>query len=410
MQPDAAITVVNGEASGSPAARRRAIGLCALVAFLDGFDTQALGPAADTIAAELAIPLAHFGLAFSAVQVGFLLGAGIFSPLGDRFGRKPLLIIATVLFAVSSLGTMQAGSLNALIAFRFLAGIGLGGAGPNFISLASDHVSSAQRARVVTMLWAAVPLGGMVASYVGGWMIPLFGWRSLFLVGGLVPLAVGALLILGLPSARGQAAMPSPGGRTSVSELFASARFKQTLWLWSASFLLWTGLIVIAFWTPALLQRTGWTVSAAATVLAFNNAGGVLGTLIVGWMLHRWRADRALLISLMASAVLVTAMGSAVADRGWMTLASFGAGFCTSAAAGTLLAVSAAAYPQSARTTGVGWALGVGRIGAILGPAGTGFLIASGWQTLTLYICFAVVFLLSGLCAFALSRRLPTPS
>ena len=391
--------------------RWRVLGLCAAVAFLDGFDTQALGPAAETIATELAIPIGRLGLAFSAVQVGFLLGAAIFSPLGDRLGRKPVLACATVLFAASSLGTMQAQSLDALIAFRFVAGLGLGGAGPNFISLASEHVPPQQRARTVTMLWAAVPLGGMVASYAGGLLIPLMGWRSLFLIGGVTPLALTLLLIIALPASPSAAPRQGERSGSAIAALFTAERLGATLWLWLASFTLWTGLIVVAFWTPALLQRAGWPVSSAASVLALNNAGGVVGTLVIGWIMVRLGAMRVLLGTLLTGGILVALMGLALDHGAATALAALGAGFCTSAAGGAVLAVSAGLYPPQARTTGVGWALGVGRTGAIIGPLATGWLIAAGWPSAILYLGFGLLFLASGFCVLVLSlHRSGSPS
>ena len=231
----------------------RAVSLCALVAFLDGFDTQAIGPAGRAIAASLDMPMAALGPVFSASQIGFLLGALGFSSLGDRFGRKRMLVVTTAVFALCSLGTALAPTYEILFAFRLLAGLGLGGASPNFISLASEYAPPAQRARVVTTLWAAVPLGGMVASFASAYTLSHWGWRAIFHIGCIAPLLLVPILLRWLPESRETRPIAEKRPAPAV-ELFSAGRAVATTWLWLASFMSWTMSVVTAFWTPPLLQ------------------------------------------------------------------------------------------------------------------------------------------------------------
>ena len=411
---------VAAEASKLTAPQWRVVLLCALVAFLDGFDTQAIGPAAKAIAASLHFPMGAFGLVFSASQVGFLLGAMLFSTLGDRFGRKRLLVAATGIFAICSLGTAISDSFGVLIAFRVLAGIGLGGATPNFVSLASEYAPRPLRPRVVMMLWAAVPSGGMIAAFASAAMLPTLGWRSVFFVGCALPLLLALALARLLPESHeiDEVTDPSeerPSRPTPIAELFSQGRAVSTAWLWLASFMTWTALIVMAFWTPALVQKAGGSPSLAASILALNNFGGVAGTLLIGATLTRVRPERALMASLALGGLCVAAMGLALSAPGWLALASALAGFFASASGGALLAVSAGAYPRDARATGVGWALGVGRVGAVIGPTAAGLLVAHNWPADHLYLAFATPFLIGAGCVVLMAhasrgRPLPIPN
>lgn len=382
----------------------RVVGLCAVVAFLDGFDTQSLAPAAKAIAGELGVQMSAFGPIFSASQIGFLVGALTFGSLGDRFGRKRLLSLAALLFGLATAATVLADSYGALFAARVVAGLGLGGATPNFVALAGEFSPARLRARVVTCLWAAVPFGGMAGAFVASLVLPAFGWRPLFLLGGGAPLVAAVVLMAALP----ESVEADPHTKASISgrlaSLFGGGRAVGTAWLWAASFLAWTVLVVTAFWAPPLLQRAGWSTPAAAGVLALNNAGGVVGTLLVGATLTRIRPPTALIGALVGTAIFLAGLGLA-AGMGWLaSAAALLAGFCASAAGGALLAVSAAAYPPEARSTGVGWALGVGRIGAVIGPSAAGLLVAGAWSISEIYLAIAAPALLAAVAVFLLSR------
>lgn len=399
--------------------QRRVVSLCALVALLDGFDTQAIGPAAKAMAGDLHVPMAAFGPVFSASQVGFLLGALVFGALGDRLGRKRLLIAATTVFALCSLGTAFSPSLPALIAFRFIAGLGLGGASPNFVSLASEYSPPARRAGIVTMLWAAVPLGGMTAAFASAWLLQAAGWRAVFQIGFAAPLLLALALARLLPESHelgiaADSGVGTGGARASstaqIRELFSQGRALATGWLWLASFMTWTALIVMAFWTPPLLQRAGLTAAHAAELLALNNAGGVVGTLVLGAILTRVRPHFALAGALALAAALLALVGVSLGDPAVLAAALTGAGFFASAAAGALLAVSAETYPADARATGVGWALGFGRVGAVVGPMAAGLLVARGWPAGEIYFAIAAPFALAAVLIVLLAgatRRQP---
>ena len=367
----------------------RAIILCAIVAFLDGFDTQALGPAAKPIATALGFPVGDLGPVFSASQIGFLVGALTFGALGDRLGRKRVLIGAVALFGLCSLATAFASNFETLFAARLLAGLGLGGATPNFVSLASEYAPPEKRARIVTMMWAAVPLGGMTAALATAALLPGFGWKMTFYIGFVAPMLLIGIMLPWLPESR-EAKAVSQDNLGLGTALFGENRWLATIWLWLASLTGWMTLIVVVFWTPALLAQSGLSASAAASILAFHNVGGILGTLTIGALIGRLTPQQALTIALVASGLSVIAMGQSIGVFPLLAGATVFAGFFGSAAGAALIAVSSRIYPESARASGVGFALGAGRLGTIVGPMLVGLLIASAWPVSRIYLAIAL--------------------
>jgi len=396
------LSTVDG--AGDLTGQGRVFLLCALVAFLDGFDTQSIGPAAPAIVAALGLKLSAFGSVFSISQAGFLAGSLLFGTLGDKLGRRKMLGLCTALFGLASLGTAMAGSLPALLAARLLAGLGLGGATPNFVGMVSEFSPPELRARRVTILWAAVPLGGMAGAFASSASLPTLGWQAMFYLGCAAPLLLVPVLLTILPETAEAAHHDEP---VAIARLFKEGRLWRTVWLWLASFMTWTLLVVTAFWTPALLKQAGFSASAAAAVLAFSNAGGVVGTLVIGAVLGRRRPFGALLIAFPAAALMILAIAVELSGGAFPLVAATAAmaGFFSSAAGGGILAVSASVYPGVMRATGVGWALGFGRIGSIVGPMAVGALVAAALPPSAIYAAIALPALAAACFVALLAKR-----
>ena len=286
----------------------RIVVLCALVALLDGLDLQSIGLAAPGIAADLHIPPASLGAVFSAALAGLALGAFGLGLLADRVGRKAVLIGATVCFGVFTICTALAPDFGVLLGFRFFAGLGLGGAMPSFISLTSEYAPRRLRATMVALLWAGFPLGGFVGGLLASWMIPAFGWHSVFWVGGVLPLVVSVALVFALPESVGfLVASAAPAAQVSsllrkvfpdasvpaetrfvlneerasgvpVAQLFAMGRALGTSLLWVSFFIAFMMLVTNSAWAPTLLKRDGLSISQAAIAMAAFNLGSVVAT------------------------------------------------------------------------------------------------------------------------------------
>src|SRR5262245_48217689 len=182
----------NRQADMSPQ-QVRTIALCAIVVILDGFDTQCMGFLVPVISENLHIPLPSFGPVLSAALVGLMIAAMASGPIADRWGRRWVVIVSVFVFAIFALLTARASSLEQLILFRFLTGLGLGGAMPNAVALTSEYTPKRLQPVVVGAIFVGMPAGAVIASQAAAIMIPLWGWRSVFVLGGALPLAFTAV-------------------------------------------------------------------------------------------------------------------------------------------------------------------------------------------------------------------------
>ena len=393
--------------------------VCGLVNLLDGMDSQSIGIAAPLIANALGLKMASLGPVFSAALFGAAVGALGFGPVADRVGRRMMLALSVVIFGVFTLMTAQAQDYNTLLAYRFLAGIGLGGATPCFITLTSEYTPRHLRATFVGMLWACYPLGGMIGGFANAWILNHFGWHMMFWIGGTVPLFVALIVLLVVPeSARFLMARDAPIERVarivsrmfpdvaqpgvrytateehiagiSVLHLFTEGRATSTALIWVAQFVGFGALAVAVLWAPAVLNMAGISHSDASIVVGFMGLGGVIGNSISGKVLDR--------VGILAGAVPALLIGAAcLAAFGYfagnMALASATAALVNGLiglGVTSTIVICSAIYPTAIRSTGVGWAMGLGRTGQIFAPLITGMTLAWGWSPVQMMALMAL--------------------
>jgi len=416
------------------------IALCATVAFLDGFDTQAIAYAAPGIAGHLRLPMTQFGPVFSVGLAGAFLGALTFGPLADRYGRKWLLIVATFIFGVGTLLTARADTLQGLVFSRVIAGFGLGGATPNFIALAAEYAPAGLRATLVTLLYSAFPLGGMIGGFTSSYVIPKFGWPALFYVGAVLPVAVAILLAALLPESlrflllRGSkpdearriverlapgAAGPgssilaevesSPGKGFRLRRLFTEGRAVPTLLLWVPFFASFMILSSVVLWTPSLLNAARVPIATSAVVVAFYNFGSVIGNATFGWLMSRMGGYKGLAAALAVGGISLGSLGYVTFSLSLMALSTILGGFFIGGASAGLLALAAMMYPTAIRSTGVGSAMSMGRAGQILGPLAGGAMLASHWEMSSAFIAAGIPCLIGAVAVGALGLRRGAP-
>jgi AAHS family 4-hydroxybenzoate transporter-like MFS transporter len=405
----------------------RIIVLCALVAVLDGLDLQSIGLAASGIMADLHFPPSALGAVFSAALAGLALGAFGFGFLADKVGRKAVLVAATACFGIFTIATAVAPNYGVLLAFRFLAGLGLGGAMPSFISVTSEYSPRRLRAVLVAVLWAGFPFGGFVGGLLASWIIPAFGWQSVFWLGGILPLLVCGILVAALPESIGflvvnaapagnvsallQRAFPTAGVPTEavfvlneenvhgvpMAQLFARGRAVGTVLLWISFFIAFMMLVTNSAWAPTLLKREGIDIAHASIAMAMYNLGSVVATLFVGWLIVRVGASVVLPVAMVGSALSMALIGYAAPSIGLVTLLEGLFGIFMGGGSSGLIALAAIYYPTAIRSTGVGWAMGMGRIGSFTGPLTVAALIASALSTSTLFVAIGVPALIAAL-------------
>jgi MFS transporter, AAHS family, 4-hydroxybenzoate transporter len=410
---------------------------CAAVLFLDGFDTQAIGYVAPALAREWGLTKAALGPVFSAGLFGLMIGALLFGPLADRIGRRKIIIFSTVAFGLGSLATAFIPDVNWLLAIRFLTGLGLGGAMPNAIALTSEFNPRRRRATMVMIMFCGFSVGAALGGLLAAALIPDFGWRSVFIVGGVAPLLLAPILALRLPESvrflvlTGHAqqrvaallkrinpkAAFAPATRFVVHEpeltgmpvlhLFRSGRTPVTLLLWVVFFMSLLDLYFLAYWLPTVLNDLGASVSGAALIGSMLQVGGVVATFVLGSIIDRF-SFRALTLVYFIAVFAVGAIGQFGHSAILVTIAVFAAGFCIIGGQIAANALAAAFYPTAIRATGVGWALGIGRVGSIVGPLVGGGLLSMKWSAAEVFMTAAVAALCAALAAFCLSRLVPT--
>ena len=365
--------------------------LCGLIQALDGYDLSAIGLAVPSLTKAWSLPPSAFTQAFALSSVGIMVGAMLAGPIADRFGRKPVLLLSVALFGLFSLFSAWATSLPMLVALRFITGIGIGGAMPTTVALTSDYTPDRWRTSVVMFMFTGNTIGAFFAGQIAAQILPTWGWPGIFYVGGVVPLVLLVGLIFALPeSPQFQGgARPAAAQANPVSGLFADGLAVSTLLLWAIFLINLLNMYLIGYWLPTVLNLEGFTSADAAFAASIYSLGGMLITLALGPSIARLGAERVLASSLLMGAICIYAVATVRLPHAWMMVVLFGAGGGFIGSQLGLNGLAASLYPAHLRSTGVGWALGVGRLGGIAGPIVGGALLGLGLAptTVMLFAC-----------------------
>lgn len=410
--------------------------LCFLVAIFDGFDTQAIAYTGPAIIETLKLSTGGLAPILTAGIVGMALGAMALGLFGDRFGRRPTVMGAVALFALATLATAFATSAEQILVLRFLAGLGMGGATPVLLALASEYGPARLRGAIVTGILLGLPAGAMLGGLLAAQVMPLIGWQGIFLAGGLLPLVLLVGLYFALPESlqflatrSSQAAkvrrilarissrplaeevrfsVPEAAIRTSVRALFGPGLARNTLAVWLTYLFNWVAWFMFLSWLPTVLKTAGLPVEQAPLGTVTVNAVFILCAIPLSILLPRLNT-RNVLLGLFALGVLVS-LGLSLSGDNWalvfLLVGAAGLGIGGQQIALNYLVVSA--YPTSLRATATGWAIGLGRVGAIIGSALGGTFLEWGGVA-GFYLALAVPLLLA-LIAVALIRGSETPS
>lgn len=383
-----------------------AVTLCILVSLIDGFDTQALAFVAPSILREWGLSPLLLGLGFSGTLLGAAVGSSVCGYLADKFGRRWLIILPTLLFALFTLACSVANSFNELLLFRFLAGVGLGGVIPNMIALASEYAPTRSRATITVITLWGFPMGAVVGGLAAAPLIEAFGWRSIFVVGGLAPLALAFALIALLPESLRFLALqdrhrqkavallrkisptlpsdfrlaPEPQqAKSGFLGIFQLQYLPATLLLSSAIFFSLFLSYILVSWVPSILTAAGMTLRQGIWGAVALNFGGVVGSFVLSRVLDKTRRGALVLGAGYACAAIGMTLLSAATHSPALALAMLGAcGFFHIGSQLTVAAFGAAEYPVAMRGAGVGFQQFIGRIGSLLGPTSAGMLLSAG--------------------------------
>ncbi|MFK0095878.1 MFS transporter [Pseudomonas sp. NPDC090592] len=417
-----------------------AIGICIVLNMIDGFDVLVMAFTAASVSAEWGLNGAQVGLLLSAGLFGMAAGSLFIAPWADRFGRRPLILLCLALSGIGMLLSAMSHTPLQLALLRGLTGLGIGGILASSNVIASEYASKRWRGLAVSLQSTGYALGATLGGLLAVWLLGHWGWRSVFLFGGVVTVLVIPLVLLWLPESLdfllarrpanalarvnrlavrlGQPALAQlptatareQGAASGFRQLLAPAMRRTTLVIWLLFFLVMFGFYFVMSWTPKLLVAAGLSAQQGITGGVLLSVGGILGAALIGGLSSRWPLTRVLALFMLVTAgllVLFVANGASVSAA--LALGLLIGLFSNGCVAG-LYALSPVVYDASVRATGVGWGIGIGRMGAILSPTVAGVLLDGGWQPLHLYGVFASVFVLAAGCLLLLRPMArPTP-
>jgi AAHS family 4-hydroxybenzoate transporter-like MFS transporter len=406
------------------------VAMLAALMVTEGFDMQAISFAAPQIIKDWSVSRAAMGPTLSASLMGYLVGALTLAAAGDKFGRKKIIVAGTLIFAFLTLACAFAPSLSALLVLRFLAGLGLGGAIPTGVAFVSEYVPTRLRATTVGILYAVYALGGGLGGFLAAWTIPKFGWPSVFLIGGGLPLAIALLLVLRLPESvrflvlngrdpdrvleilcalRPERSFDSSARfvvteekreRSSIAALFSEKRAGMTSLLWLAFIMSFLGHHFLSAWLPVLLSDSGLSIAAALSGGALYQIGGTVGSLAFGRPIDKW--GKIVIAGVYLAAIPFVAPLGLISLFGYVVASAFLAGVFVVGGQVGIIAMAGSLYPTSMRSTGTGCAMGIGRLGSITGPIIGGLMLEAGYSQATLFELAAIPLFCCALAVLAL--------
>lgn len=408
-----------------------AIAICMMLIMLDGFDVLVMAFTASAVAAEWQLNGAQLGVLFSAGLIGMAIGSLFVAPLADRLGRQPVVLLCLVVVSVGMLLSAMARTHIELAALRAITGVGIGGMLASVGVITSEFASQKWRSSAIALQATGYPIGATLGGLMAAWLLTHNGWRSVFVFGGLatalmIPVVLWRLpesvdFLLGRRPARAleklnrlmalmghaqvsqlpvQRAGEAPQGNT-VAALFRNGLARPTLILWGSFFLLMFSVYFSLSWTPKLLVQAGMSTQQGVTGGVLLNLGGIVGGSLFGFLALKARLKHLVFGCMLLYALFTALFGAASANLGMAFATAVGLGVFLFASMAGLYGLVPATYPAAVRATGMGWAIGIGRIGAIVAPFMAGLLLDGGWSPASLYYVFALPLVAAALAVLA---------
>jgi len=423
---------------GVSAQQMLVVGLCMFFNMLDGFDITAMAVVAGSVSAELGLTADRLGWIFSFALAGMMGGAMVLAPVADIIGRRKLIILAIALIGVSMMLTAAATTLTEFVVLRFISGLGAGAMLASQAALASEYSPDKLRAFSVAAVTSGYPLGAMMTSVIAAQVMPSWDWRGMFWFGGILTFSMVLVAWLLIPEspmylferrppgALGRinqilrrlgkepiAALPTAvagraeklGFATGMLRLLHADQLKTTLTLWTAFLLCFSTLYFLMSWIPKLMEDSGFGAEAGRDAYLLFNLGGVIGIYVMGWLSTRYKLTDLICCLSVAAAIFMVVFALAPKQLNLLLALTLVVGIFQQGGFTGLYSAAAKAYPTTIRSTGIGWSIGLGRFGAVVGPAAAGYLIAAGIDMSANYIIFAVPMAIGGLIAFRLHIR-----
>jgi len=401
--------------------------ICTLIVAVDGLDLVIISFIIPGIAHDWGVPKAAFGPVIGAGLFGVAIGALFVGPISDRKGRKPVIFASMVLCAVGTFGALFSSSITTMVVWRFIAGIGMGAAIPNAGTMMAEYSPKRSRARIMAAMYVGFSLGAASAGFAATRLLPLYGWKGMLVMGGVLPAICAALVLVGLPesvrfmivqsasserigrvlsrlgnSSCGQDTtftVPEMQGtrHAPISGLFKNGMALGSVLLWIAYFMSLLVYYMLTSWLPSLLVQSGHPVTQAAVVSSVLMVGGATGSLLIGYFMDKIRPSYVIATAFVLATALFVYIGRGLDSLAAFEVCAFIAGVLISGPITSMNTLAAEFYPTQSRASGVSWMLGIGRFGGILGGMMGGQLLAAGWGIGEIFRVLAIPALVSGL-------------
>jgi MFS transporter, AAHS family, 4-hydroxybenzoate transporter len=396
----------------------RVAALCTLIQICDGYDVSSIGYAVPSLTHAWNLPGPAFTTAFLWSSLGIMVGALSAGPIGDRVGRKPLLLASVTIFGLASLLSAFAPSLAFLSALRSFTGLGIGGAFPGAATLAGDYAPHRLRATMIMATFTGAPVGGFVGGQIISVLLPHFGWPVIFILGGMFPLVLVAVLALWLPESprflarkarlspreaalldrldiaagRGEGHRVDVALGNPITMLFGEGYALQTILLWIIFFCSLMNLFLFGYWLPEVLHLIGMTPAQAVFASSLRDLGAILAVLYLGLLIDRIGPERSLAFHYFVGAVFIAVISlvGAILSYGILLAIIFLCGMTIIGSQTGANATCGKLYPARMRTSGLGWALGIGRLGGIAAPVLGGYLLTLGMPPTQIFLSACV--------------------
>ena len=406
--------------------------LCTAINMLDGYDVLVMSFAAAPVAAEWQLDSAQLGLLLSAGLIGMAIGAIALGSLADTLGRKRLVHICLTTVTIGMILSAFAQSQLQLLALRFVTGIGIGGMLATLTALVSEYSNDKRRGICMGLLQSGYPLGALLGGIIAAQIIQFADWRSLFLFGGALSAILLPLIVIRLPESLDFISRSGDSGadgvktrlllrfdlsepQTSMAEdlnpgagswrrCFTPSEVRtNTLLLWSCYLALMFSFYFVVSWTPKLLVDAGLSTAQGISAGAILQAGGLIGALVIGLLGSRYEVNKLASLFFMASVVMILTYGWAEAELTTLMILSAMMGFFLIGAMIGLYTIGPALYDSKSRVTGVGLAIGVGRLGAIVAPFAGGLMLEADLEVSLIYAVFAAPLVLAAFAVRSIS-------
>jgi benzoate transport len=413
------------------------IAVCWFINMLDGFDVLAIAYTAPSITEELQLAPSVLGIVLSAGLVGMALGAIFIAPLADHLGRRTIILCCLVITGVAMLATAMISSVGLLVSARIVTGLGVGGLLASLNTMVAEYSPDHRRSFAISFLQSGYPIGALAGGLIAAPLIPAFGWQVVFIIGGLSTLAMVAIVLVFLPESlhflidgRPKHALQkinrilSRLGRSVITELpgiredrrqpgtreiFSTTLRANTLFLWLSFFMSMLTLYFLLLWTPQIIVNAGLSKEHGILAGATLNAGGLIGMLLLGYFSEGLGLHRLIIGFFLIAAITMVAFALVDASPMVLLLFAFILGFFTIGGMIGLYSVAAELYPTTLRNTGLGWGIGVGRLGAILGPYVAGILMSIGWEQADYFLLLALPLMFAVMSTHALKQSQAHP-